>query len=337
MISTEGKTDKYLPVLLHSIAWCMYLVLVYSMNDRGANSNRLITYYGLGIFFQAIIFYINFSYLLPNIYKKIKPITWILTNLGLLYLFSVLFLFIQFPLSDTGFLTSKIFASFPILLRAISNGWFVLLAIVIRFSVDWFKQKYRDRELENEKLKTELSFLKSQINPHFFFNALNNLYSLTLKNSPQAPGTILQISKIMRYLLYETGDKQVPLSIEIEILKDYIALHGLKSKDEHKELLTVRGEIGNITVEPLLFLPLVENVFKHGADPLSLELSITKETFVFKTSNQIKSNKKKAIGGIGLQNLERRLHLLYPGCCHFEIIKEDNNFTATMTIQHQQL
>jgi len=336
MINKEGKTDKYLPVLLHITAWSMYLVLVYSMNGRGANSSRLVSYYGLGIFFQAIIFYINFSYLLPNIYKKINLISWVLINFGLLYFFSALFLFIQFPLPDADSHNGKIFASFPILLRAISNGWFVLLAIIIRFSIDWFKQKYKDRELENENLKTELSFLKSQINPHFFFNALNNLYGLTLKNSPQAPETILQISKIMRYLLYDTSDKQVLLSMEIEILKDYIALQGLKTKDERKELFIVRGDIDNITVEPLLFLPLVENIFKHGSDPISLELNVTNEMIIFKTSNQIKRIKRKAIGGIGLQNLERRLHLLYPGRCQFEIMERDDNFTATIAIYHNQ-
>lgn len=328
----RSKTDKYLPVLLHILGWCIYVSMVYVGNGYRAPLSSLILHHGVGISSQAIVFYVNFSYLLPFLYKKVRLPYWILANVLLITILSLIFVWVQNSFvikttSDNSFL-------FALFTRTINNVIFLIFAMIIRFSIDWFKQKYKENELENKTLKTELAFLKAQINPHFLFNALNNLYALTLKNSPEAPQSILQISKIMRYLLYETNDTQVQLSKEIDIIQDYIALQQLKSKVKTQEIFTISGDPESIRIEPLLILPLVENVFKHGVNPFSIKLYITNEEIILRTNNHRKT-KQGMPQGIGLQNLKRRLDLLYPNQYQLDIDEKGSNFITEMTIRYK--
>jgi two-component system LytT family sensor kinase len=213
--------------------------------------------------------------------------------------------------------------------------WFLILSILIRFSADWFRQKELEKDSENQQLKSELDFLKAQVNPHFFFNSLNNLYALSLKQAPETPETILRISRIMRYLLYETNVKEVPLALEAEMIATYVSLQQLKNKSGENISMEIIGDLGSIQIEPLLLLPIIENIFKHGSEPINITLHVSSPIVQLKTTNKIRNNNEKIAGGIGLTNLKRRLALLYPDTHQLELQENDDNFTAILTLNLQ--
>jgi hypothetical protein len=309
--------DRYLPILLHVLGWLAYVLAVFNGNSAKYNFSEFLSRYGLKFLLQVIIFYINYLYLIPLLLAKFKVLPYIAFNL-------LIALICAFCLS----VTTGQFMLIPFL----NITWFWVLAILIRFSTDWFRQKQLEKEKENQQLKTELDFLKAQVNPHFFFNSLNNLYALALKQAPETPETILKISEIMRYMLYETDVAQVPLRREVDIINTYISLQQLKTKSAGYPPIIVTGDMGNLQIEPLLLLPLAENVFKHGTMPLTIVLQVSPASVQLTTSNQMRKETNAIAGGIGLTNLKRRLSLLYPGAHQLELQEKDGTFTAILIL-----
>jgi len=129
---------------------------------------------------------------------------------------------------------------------------------------DWLESQREKKELQSQTLQSELKFLKSQINPHFLFNTLNSLYALTLKKSDQAPEIVLKLSEMMRYMLYECNEREVPLSKEINYLKNYLELEKIRQGKKMEINFAMDGEVGHQKIAPLMFIPFVENSFKHG-------------------------------------------------------------------------
>ena len=181
---------------------------------------------------------------------------------------------------------------------------------------DWFLNEKIKTNLENEKLIAELAFLKSQINPHFLFNSLNNIYSLAYQNSGKTPEAILKLSEIMRYMLYESNENKVALSDEIRYLKNYIELQKLRFKDMTYIKFGINGNVQDQTITPLVLISFVENAFKHGLatdeeNPISIILNVEPDKLFFQITNKKSSQNKDDTGGIGLQNVKRRLDLIY--------------------------
>jgi len=204
-----------------------------------------------------------------------------------------------------------------------------------------FKNQHRLTTLETEKLKLELHQLKSQVQPHFFFNTINNMYSLSVQNSPKTPLMINDLSGIMRYMLYDTRHEKVPLQQEVDFIKSYISLENLRHTQTDIIDFEIQGDINGIEIEPLLFLPLIENTFKHTLQQdisekwVKLILATDYNELIFQTSNPKLSkaqNFDKSSGGIGLQNVRKRLDLLYPGRHELHIHDEDGVFTVNLTI-----
>ncbi|MDB5156617.1 MAG: signal transduction histidine kinase, LytS [Mucilaginibacter sp.] len=195
---------------------------------------------------------------------------------------------------------------------------YILLTVALKFSIDWYEQSKLMQEIRVEKLQTEVNYLRSQINPHFLFNALNNLYALTIKKSDLAPDVVLKLSELMEYMLYESDADFVPLEREINYLRNYLALERIRHGNEADIQLTVTGEADECSLPPFLILPLVENAFKHGISQtiqnayLHIDLAITDELIVKVTNNKSNFQKDGETGGIGLANLKKRLILLYP-------------------------
>lgn len=203
----------------------------------------------------------------------------------------------------------------------------------------WLFEKWRlIRQLKNEKMKAELMLLKSQINPHFFFNTLNNLYGLTVEKSDLAPEVVLKISDMMRYTIYEGQKDQVPLRDELEYLETYIELHKIRYQKKVDINFTsqIQGEAFNIT--PLLFIILLENAFKHGVDSLTenayvhLSLIAGNDKVLFAIENNYDPNEGSEADGIGLENLKRRLELLYPEKHRLAINDEDAVYKVQLEI-----
>jgi sensor histidine kinase YesM len=202
----------------------------------------------------------------------------------------------------------------------ILNGIYLLgLATAFKFLKDWLVQRQQLQEIEKQQVETELAFLKSQVNPHFFFNTLNNLYSLTLQKSDLAPEVVLKLSGLMSYMLYDSGASLVPLQKEIDVLESYIALEKLRFGNR----LTVTFEKAGLAespaqIPPLILLTIIENCFKHGMSQvigesrIDLHLRVEKTGLVFHTDNPFYTSPATQLkNGIGLRNVIRRLDLLY--------------------------
>ncbi|MGA0560142.1 sensor histidine kinase [Larkinella sp. VNQ87] len=201
-----------------------------------------------------------------------------------------------------------------------STLWYLGLMVALKLSIDWYEQQRILQKIRVEKLQAEVDFLRSQVNPHFLFNSLNNLYALTLRKSDQAPDVVLKLSEMMEYMLYDSDDVRVPLDKEIRYLQNYIELEKIRCGDHAEIAFDVSGPLNGQEIAPLLLLPLVENAFKHGVGKQSktawlrgkMELDHAAVTLTVENNKPAlpPSNGK---GGIGLVNLRQRLELLYPG------------------------
>lgn len=219
----------------------------------------------------------------------------------------------------------------------------VLLALTSLYMVKMvFKKQHDLYQAKAGKLQLELNQLKAQVQPHFFFNTLNNLYSLSIKNSPKAPVMITDLSGIMRYVLYETRQEKVPLAQETAFINSYIHLENLRHDQDQLIDFQIQGAIENIYIAPLLFLPLIENTFKHALHQdmaekwVKMVLTADEREVIFQTTNPKPAvNQQIKSGGIGLENVKKRLALLYPQQHELAIYDEADTYTITLIIQHQ--
>jgi two-component system, LytTR family, sensor kinase len=198
---------------------------------------------------------------------------------------------------------------------------FAILALgtSIRVTEGWYSNEKQKKEMENQKLGAELSLLKSQINPHFFFNTLNSIYSLAIVKSSRTPEAVLKLSELMRYIIYDTERKVVPLSKEVEYIANYIELQRLRLPEEVKVKLKTSLGQGDAVIEPLLLLPFVENAFKHGVDveqggQIVIDIKLTGNELTLHVVNPLVDDGSTILekhGGIGVKNTLKRLNLLY--------------------------
>ncbi|MDA9358602.1 histidine kinase, partial [Saprospiraceae bacterium] len=275
----------------------------------------------INIGFFALIVYLNIVYIFPK-YVENKNLFGHLLNLFVIALLItpiktliIFFLHNNDPQAQATLLKNQIYIFFSTFLVGLSSSIYSIFR-------EWLRSQREKQELQKQTLTSELRFLKSQINPHFLFNTLNNLYALTLKKSDLAPEIVLKLSEMMRYMLYECNERRVPLSKEVNYLKNYLELEKLRQGKNIKTNLIVQGEIGSQMIAPLMFIPFVENSFKHGISDSISEGYVNIEILISDQDLQINivnskitrlspSNKIKS-GGIGLVNIRRRLNLIYP-------------------------
>lgn len=217
------------------------------------------------------------------------------------------------------------------------NVFFSALGIFLCFLLKTVNDYFRHESMRREKLVMELAYLKSQLNPHFLFNTMNNLYGLSLSEPERTPDVILRLGEMMRYMLYESNETLVPVDREIEYLTGFIELEKLRYPAETYVHFTLEGNVNGIMIAPLLFITFVENAFKHGqlrdpAFPVHISLSISGSTLRFETSNQITFQNRDTAGGIGLKNVERRLALLYSGKHMLRVWQEADQFHTLLEI-----
>jgi two-component system, LytTR family, sensor kinase len=197
------------------------------------------------------------------------------------------------------------------------------------------------KETEKEKLNSELAFLKSQISPHFFFNTLNNIYSLISINPEDSQKAVLKLSKLMRYLLYESEQGNTMLSNEIDFMNNYIDLMKLRVNDKVELSVSFPKKYEDRNIPPLLFIPFIENAFKHGISYreksfIDINMIATKESITFRCTNSLLKTKEEASNqqsGIGLENVSKRLNLLFNGRHELKIDKSENTFEVFLTIK----
>jgi two-component system, LytTR family, sensor kinase len=222
----------------------------------------------------------------------------------------------------------------------------VIISTVLRVIMDWWRYQREKQELLTRNMQSELRFLKSQINPHFLFNTLNNLYALTLKKSDQAPEIVIKLSEIMRYMLYECNEPRVLLSKEIQYMQNYLDLERIRLPKSAEVELTTEGHISEQMVAPLLFVPFVENAFKHGLNHqvggggyVRMHLATSGDDLEFFIENSktghLPRQRHPRSGGIGLTNVKQRLELLYPGAYDLEVSDEPDRYAVTLRLVMQ--
>lgn len=227
-----------------------------------------------------------------------------------------------------------------ILLDALTVCRYLVISILLKFIDDFFRQREELQQIQHQKTIAELSALKAQINPHFLFNTLNNLYGLVLERSDLAAETVLKLADIMKYTLSEGDATSVPLWKDLDNLRHYFDLESLRLPNTANVTFTIDGKVENQRITPLLLLPLVENAFKHGVHRsrekplLAIEVAVTPQTLELKTLNlKPPADQQKSSLSIGLQNVRKRLDLLYPGRYQLEIIEDHQFFRVHLKLQ----
>lgn len=320
--------------ILFWIVWYFFYTFTYSANvfDRQQLIQNL---YLLPVRMAAT--YSLIYWILPNfLIKKKLPLLLILWVLhAVIFGFAiwlVLYIVTGYQLDDY----------LPFIRPLVLNYQIPATAAAIYLFKRWYLIREYSLNLEKEKLEAELNFLKSQIQPHFLFNTLNNLYALTLKKSDKAPDMVIQLSHLLEYTLYSGKETEVKLTEELKQLESYIDLERVRfgKRLKIKTIVEVNGD--NLFIAPLLLLPFVENSFKHGAsndlESPFIDLIIRTEgnRLVFSISNSYKSASGKFEGyteRIGLKNVKRRLELLYPGKHELKITQKENIFEVNLDLE----
>jgi two-component system LytT family sensor kinase len=205
-----------------------------------------------------------------------------------------------------------------------------------KLSKDWIRNQQLMKDKEKQYLETELNFLKSQIQPHFFFNTLNNLYSLTLKKSDQAPEIVLKLSSLMSYMLYESNTARVPLSKEINYLQSYLDLEKLRFGQRLEVTFEMEGQIEEANIPPMILILFLENSFKHGVKNnlnkirIAVSLKVEDGFLFFGVKNPVVDKAAEGNTGIGLKNAKRRLDLLYGTNYSLDFSEKQNEFIVSL-------
>jgi len=226
---------------------------------------------------------------------------------------------------------------------AISVSYTLAITLSLLFFKQWFEKDRLADRLEKLNIETELKYLKSQINPHFLFNSLNSVYALTLRKDDKAPEVVLKLSDILRYILYDGGEKSVGLKKEIGYLENYLELEKIRYGKRLTIGFNIQGDASGKEIAPMIFLPFIENSLKHGVNSnigdtfINIQFIIENKKLQFRIENNKPSQKLSESsdyqGGIGINNVKKRLSLLYPGKHQLEINEEGKTFVVNLSIE----
>jgi len=308
------------------------LVPFYEGDDLIFRLGSIVITAPLDIFSFCFFYYL----IIPKILIKKQRIMYSFLGLLFITLFSFVFVWIYHV---TGRIETYE-ASVMIYKSSVGHTLLSLMyAIVLRLSVDWFNRYRHEKELEEINKTTELALLRSQINPHFLFNTLNNINSFSTRDPEKTSYAIIKLSDIMRYMLYDAANEKVRLEQEVEYINNYIALQKLRYKENDFVKFIVEGDISKVMIPPMIFLPFVENAFKHGTNTIvngiTIQLIINTDILEFVCNNRIKElsdTEKDGPGGVGIKNIERRLELLYPEKHKLTLSKDKNEYIVNLII-----
>lgn len=341
------KVDPRLKtVLLHVLFWCVWLLrTIYDVITPWGFHYSMI-YIGIVFITQAPLVYIHLYILVPKLLEKKKYFIYTIVVTAMIYGYSWLNYSLQQLLPTEGmpermvkFIHQSITPNFDFL-----EGLIVLLlTYALKYTLIAFITQNELLQVQKEKLQLELNALKAQIHPHFLFNTLNNLYSLTLKNSEKSSEVVLKLSDIMRYVLYEANEDEVDLKKEINFSKNYIALQRLRYSDQYIINFSVDGNTDDLKIAPLLFIDFIENAFKHGLEKrfndgsVDVSFILREKHLQFTVSNSKgqadTGETSEQAKGIGLNNIRKRLSLIYPGNYELNIDDANELFIVTLKLE----
>jgi len=334
-----------LRIIQHLAFWVLSFFVFLYLFKTGAKPEKIDYVYT--ILFQLTLLpavYINIELLLPTLGNRKRILFYLLSLITII----ILFAWINYNFFDNW--SAKVFPDYFFIsyftFREIVLFFivYIIITMLLKLSKSWFLVSWLQKELlEKEKQKTvvELKALKAQINPHFFFNTLNSIYSMALDKDDRLPGTVLQLSDLMRYFLYESKDNFVPLEKELAVANDYIALQKIRSGEQLSIEIIKQGELNGQKIAPLLLITFLENAFKHGAKGSSgntfikLDIKVEKNKLNFTVENNkglIDEVNTGDHNGLGLENVKRQLELLYPGKHLLNIKDEQDRFVVALQL-----
>lgn len=341
MVKTTSGTinNKGWKIIFHFILWSLWIGMpLLSSYDDEKRYDYHVRMLPMAILFITT-FYINSELLIPSVFRKKGIGPYLFSLLLLVVVATVINHFGRELLEPEGvrrrtFNFRFFWVSIPVIfIAAISTGYGFINYLL--------SQERQHQESQAERLRSEVSFLRSQISPHFIFNILNSIVYLIRAKSPQAEPVTIKLSELMRYMLYESNHVQVPLEKELDYLKNYVDLQRIRFEDDVKISLSIHGDHHAQLIEPMLMIPFVENAFKHGVgmikDPeIIIEVTTEAHRLNFKVKNKISSHpleEKDNDSGIGLKNVQRRLELLYPGKHQLDINTDKEWYEAVLNLQ----
>ncbi|WP_438423403.1 sensor histidine kinase [Aquimarina macrocephali] len=334
----------------HITFWLVVLLFFMVRDDFEENHTMVASLvYKICIMIPQILASYSLTYILvPKFIYTKKYVRFTILMLLSAYIFSalsrVLIVHVAEPLVRIPPFTQETVAEIFLDVKFLMTHYFpsiyiaALIFLAVQFIVDISKVKQQNLLLEKEKVGAELKMLKTQLHPHFLFNTLNNIYMLSLDNSPKTPESISKLSEILDYVLYRCNTKFVSVTNEISFLENYIALEKLRYDDRLQVTFNTSLE-EDIEIAPLILLPLVENAFKHGAGEDSgspkIDISINYQDtiFTFVVANSITNSTQEGVKeSIGLNNIKQQLDLIYPNGYILNIDEKESLFTVTLEL-----
>jgi two-component system, LytTR family, sensor kinase len=360
--------DNKVKILIHLLAWLILILMPFYFSWRFKFSSDILTIlYYINLVINGIIFYSNYLFLLPRLYfsgKKLRYLISLLLFLTAMYFgsywtnigsFNILRNMgmvekLQLDMAKQGNPENRDRNKFPerppswdehIIHFGTTSIFLAFLALAIRTIERNNRIEKEQKELRQEKLSAELALLKHQISPHFLFNTLNNIYSLTAINPEDSRDAILKLSRMMRYLLYDTETEETRLSNEIALMNDYVDLMRLRLEKNYDLRLFFPAEYTEFRLPPLLFIPFIENAFKHGisfrdTSFIEIRLETTADSVLFRCANSIapqSSDPFPEASGVGLNNVRKRLELLFPGKYVMKVDRTESIYEVMLNIR----
>lgn len=368
---TKTVLQKWMELLAHVAIWVGYSLLIFAGPISNSDSVSMAMFYTIrALLVNSVLFYLNIYVLLPNLIGKNRYWAYVLFIIVMLMVSALFFQLSEqwlgmgemmkdarMPIPHDGMNDSPGMrpefggSVFPrprpfLMGPGIAFGFMSALGILFISTIFWVMNEARNRRqremaLETENLMTEMKFLKSQINPHFLFNALNNIYALSRLQSAKAPDMILKLSDMLRFVLYESEDKKVPLGREIDYICHYIDFQKIKIEGEPRIVVEMDDVDRSVMIEPMLLIPFVENCFKHskiedvrhGWMHMRLTTAYGKLYFVVINSLPSSSVHVDPMGGIGIDNVKKRLNFLYPGKHRLDIERKEKEFRVELVLE----
>lgn len=321
----------------HTLFWIVYYLFLCLIFYSAYEIREPAFYLQFIVFlpFSALVAYFNIYVLIPGLIYR-KRFAYYIFSLTLALLITALInqliknIYVHFGAMVFGYTSDMNFKN--IFTEIIQLFYLTGFITGIKLSKDWIRNQQLMKEKEKQYLETELNFLKTQIHPHFFFNTLNNLYSLTLKKSDLAPEVVLKLSALMSYMLYESNAAKVSLAREISYLQNYLDLEKLRFGQRLTVLFEMEGQMEEVSIPPMILILFVENSFKHGVrnnvNHIQIDISLRMEGnyLYFQVKNPVGNHSSLGKEGIGLKNAKRRLDLLYGKSYQLDITERDDQF-----------
>jgi two-component system sensor histidine kinase AlgZ len=332
-------------ILIHTAFWAVYLSFIINhittyQTGPQIHWGRVLLASLISTLYLIVLSYLNYFYLIPAFLLRKKIGAFIIVFVACFAALTLIRFGIETLAFGQSWETQSPARTQIIIQSTISDLFIVLFIGLLRFASDWVQFDAHRRQLETERLNAELKFLKAQVNPHFLFNTLNNLYYLSTIKSDTAPLVISKLSEVMRYMIYDSNHEKIDLAKEIEYMQHYIGLERLRLREGVPLEFEVMG-CTDMLISPLILITFLENAFKHGISNgsdqcwIKARLEVNKTHLVYTIAN----SKVKTVSfpadteGIGLKNVKRRLDLSYPGKHKLDIDDREHSYSVTLTIE----